>query len=166
VLASGRRAPARLSRLGATQERFSRLYRDRYRKGVGAAPSLAGLGDREREAFRVHGRALVGALLRHLDADDEPARESALREAESTALELGRQTMRLGASLTASVALFTAARSPFLEEIGAIGRRRALSPAELSHLYDVASAALDHLLVVFIGAHQAGLASRPADREK
>jgi hypothetical protein len=154
LLLRGRRTAATLGRLGATPERFNRAYRRRYREDVGQGRLLSSLADREREMFRTAGRSLVEALLRHLDAVAETDRASALAEAEEIARGLGRRSHGAGTSLTGSVAIFTAARSPFLEEIGSIGRRRSLSPAELSRFYDDASSTLDRLLVCFVTAYQ------------
>jgi excisionase family DNA binding protein len=153
VLNSGRRAAPNLARLGGTAERFTRAYRRQYRDhdpDLGAAR----LPEPDRIAFRATGRELVGALLRHIDASDEAERRAAMVEAEATARALASQARRVGADLSESVVLFLAARGPFLSEIGTLARRRALAPEELSRLYEDASSALDHLLVVFIAAQQ------------
>jgi hypothetical protein len=153
VLNSGRRAAPNLARLGGTAERFTRAYRRQYREhhpDVGASH----LPEPDRAAFRATGRDLVGALLRHIDATDPAERRASMAEAEATARALASQARRVGADLTESVVLFLAARGPFLSEIGTLARRRALAPEELSRLYDEASSALDHLLVVFIAAQR------------
>lgn len=153
VLSSGRRAAPNLARLGGTAERFTRAYRRQYRDHD---PDLGAtrLPEPDRIAFRATGRELVGALLRHIDAGEEAERQAAMGEAEVTARALASQARHVGAGLSESVVLFLAARGPFLSEIGTLARRRALAPEELSRLYEDASSALDHLLVVFIAAQQ------------
>ena len=59
-------------------------------------------------------------------------------------------------SLTEAVALFVAARRPFLAELTGLGRRRTLDAARLGALYDDASALLDRLLLRLIATYQAG----------
>ncbi len=149
-----------LSRLGATPERLTAIYRRRY---VSHRPEALGLlravPPAQREVFREDGRALVVALLRHLDADDPAERQTALREAGERVRDLGMRVGAAGASLTDAVALFVAARRPFLTELGAIGRRRALTSDQLSRLYDEASAAFDRLLLTFIEGHRTGAES-------
>jgi hypothetical protein len=153
VLNSGRRAAPNLARLGGTTERFTRAYRRQYRDHD---PDLGAtrLPEADRIVFRATGRELVGTLLRHIDATDPAERRASMVEAESTARALASEARRVGAGLTESVVLFLAARAPFLSEIGNVARRRALAPEELSRFYDDASSAMDHLLVVFIAAHQ------------
>jgi hypothetical protein len=57
-------------------------------------------------------------------------------------------------SLTESVALFVAARRPFLGELGALARRRALDSRQVARLLDHASEALDGCLLSFIEGHR------------
>ncbi len=103
--------------------------------------------------------ALVVALLRHLDAEDPAERAVALREASDRVRDLGRRVGAAGSSLTDAVALFVSARRPFLTELGAMARRRALTSDQLSRLYDEASAAFDRLLLTFIEGHRSGAES-------
>lgn len=156
-----RTRPARggppLASLGATPDRLSRAYRRDY-----AAPSgrdvRQAIPATDREAWREGGRALVGALLAHLDAADDAERDRA--EAAATALteDLARRLAVGGTALPESIALFVAARRPFLAELGAIGRRRSLDPERLSSLYDASSALLDRLLLRLIESHEAATA--------
>ena len=53
------------------------------------------------------------------------------------------------------VALFVAARRPFLAELAGLGRRRALDASRLAALYEDASSLLDRLLLRLITTHQA-----------
>ena len=59
-----------------------------------------------------------------------------------------------GIPLADAVSLFVAARRPFLEELGAIARRRALDPDRLSLIYDRSSGLLDRLLLRLVATHQ------------
>jgi excisionase family DNA binding protein len=157
---AGRRAmrpPNRsLSSLGATPERLQRAYRRSY-TGPGPTPSAVGaVGDADRSAYRHDGRRLVAALVAYLDADplDELGRLAAETDAASLVDDLARRLAAAGTSLTESVALFVAARRPFLAELSGLGRRRALDPARLGALYDDASALLDRLLLRLIATYQ------------
>ena len=78
-------------------------------------------------------------------------------EAQATDLvdDLARRLAAAGTSLTESVALFVAARRPFLAELAGLGRRRALDAARLAALYEDASSLLDRLLLRLIATHQA-----------
>ncbi len=109
----------------------------------------------ERETFRVEGRQLIEALLRHLDACDANAAEAALAQASALVEALAVRLARSGVGLTDAVTLFVAARRPFLAELAAVGRRRALDSRQLAELYENASVALDRLLVVLVQSHRA-----------
>jgi excisionase family DNA binding protein len=153
----GTRPPLRsLASLGATPERLQRAYRRSY-VGPGPTPSAVDTVDAaDRSAYRDDGRRLITALIAYLDADphDDPARASAEAAAASLIDDLARRLAAAGTSLTESVALFVAARRPFLAELSGLGRRRALDPARLGTLYDDASGLLDRLLLRFIATHQ------------
>jgi hypothetical protein len=112
------------------------------------------VGEPDREAFRRDGRELVEALLAYLDADGHPARAAAEGDAGRLTDHLATRLAGGGTSLTESVALFVAARRPFLAELGAIARKRRLDSTRLSSLYDEASGLLDRLLLRFVRAHQ------------
>lgn len=152
-LAESRRRDRRsLAALGATPDRVTRAYRRSYR-----SDPLERATERDsahRDAFRQDGRRLVEALLAHLDARDAATRTRT--EAEATALvdEFARRLASGGRGLTEAVELFVAARTPFLKELGAIGRRRALDPARLADTYETASALLDRLLLRLIATYQ------------
>ncbi len=149
-----------LARLGGTPERLTAIYRRRY---VSHRPEALGLlravPPAQRQVFRDDGRALVVALLRHLDADDPAERSTAFRQASERVRDLGVRVGAAGSTLTDAVALFVSARRPFLTELGAIARRRALTSEQLSRLYDESSAAFDRLLLTFIEGHRAGAES-------
>ena len=144
-----------LSALGATPDRVSKAYRRRYAQarspehGVPGAVAVA-----DRGAFRDDGRRLVSALLRHLDSADEATRKATEAEAGAIVDDLAARLVAADTSLTEAVALFVTARRPFLSELGATGRRRALAPTRLAGLYDDASALLDRLLLRLVAAYQ------------
>jgi hypothetical protein len=144
-----------LSSLGATPDRLSRAYRRSYQAGPdeGSARSAVPAGDRE--AFRTDGRGLVASLVAYLDASGPDERATAESTAAALTDDLARRLAAGGLSLTESVGLFVAARRPFLSELGAIARRRALDAERISAMFEEASALLDRLLVRVIAAHQA-----------
>jgi excisionase family DNA binding protein len=146
-------ATIRLATLGATTDRLSRAYRRGYSDGAGG-PIREAVPPAEREAFRDDGRALVAALLAHLDAPDEDAREVAEVDALAATDALAGRVAAAGIPLSDAVSLFVAARSPFLTELGAIARRRSLDPDRLSAIYDRSSGLLDRLLLRLVATHQ------------
>ena len=158
-LIAARRAGTRpLASMGATPERLSRVYQRRYTAGDGSADQVrTAVGDADREIYRQDGRRLVAALVAHLDADPTDLVARRRSEAQATALvdDLARRLATAGTSLTESVALFVAARRPFLAELAGLGRRRALDAARLAALYEDASGLLDRLLLRLITTHQA-----------
>jgi excisionase family DNA binding protein len=151
-------ATLRLATLGATQDRLSRAYRRGYSEGAAAGSVREAVPTADREAFRDDGRALVSALVAHLDADDEGARDAAERDAVAATDALATRVAAAGIPLGDAVSLFVAARRPFLEELGAIARRRALDPDRLSLIYDRSSGLLDRLLLRLVATHQEALA--------
>jgi excisionase family DNA binding protein len=155
VLATGRRRGRPLASLGATTDRLSAAYRRRYAAVRNPESSVAGsVPARQRAVFRNDGRRLVDALLRHLDAEAANVRETAEQEATMIVDALGRRLARAGIDLSAAIALFVAARRPFLSELASLGRRRSLEPARLAAVYDDASALLDRLLLQLVASHQ------------
>ena len=114
---------------GAPEPRLSPALRGRCRR-------RDRVGDRRRRRrssarrYRQDGRRLVAALIAYLDADAADARRArSTRGATPTAIvddqaaPAGRRRAR---SLTEAVALFVAARRPFLAELTGLGRRRSL----------------------------------------
>jgi hypothetical protein len=148
------RERVRISRLGAPEQKLVAAYRRTYRAGHELEPDLLqAVPDSDREAFRHNGRELVAALVEHLDHDGA-TRRAALETARKTAAMLGADLARSGASLTDAVVLFVAARRPFMTELGALARRRALDSRQVALLFDHASAALDQCLLSFVEGHQ------------
>jgi len=147
-------ATVRLATLGATTSRLSRAYR----RGYSSASDVGDVRDAvpvaERDAFRDGGRALVGALLAHLDAPDELSRHAAEEAASAETEDLARRLAAATIPLAEAVSLFVAARRPFLNELGVIARRRSLDPDRLAAIYDSSSALLDRLLLRLVAVHQ------------
>lgn len=157
LVASRRTGPrGSLAGLGATRDRLSAAYRRRYGASPPGLPDpRASVPATEHEAYRDHGRRLVDALLRQLDAAAGPARERAERDALQLTTDLGERLARSGVHLDHAIALFVAARRPFLAELGAIARRRDLDSTRLTALYDAASSLLDRLLLRLVESHSA-----------
>ncbi len=147
--------PAPLASMGATPARMRRAYRAHYATARGT-PVGAEHGADDRAAYRRDGQRLIEALVVYLDMD--PADLQARAAAEATAIRIvDDQADRLSSaqrSLTEAVAMFVAARGPFLAEIAGLGRRRSLDPTRLAVLYGDASSLLDRLLLRFIATHQ------------
>ncbi len=154
LVRSRTRDRVRISRLGEPEEKLVAAYRRAYRQGSHLAPDpVAAIPDPERGAYREAGRRLVAALVAHLDTDGAP-RRAALREACATAEDVGAHLARSGAGLTDAVTLFVTARRPFMSELAALARRRALDSRQVSMLFDQASAALDQCLLSFIEGYR------------
>lgn len=146
---------ATLARLGATPQRLTAAYRRTYRVTRAIEPdALQAVPEPDRPAWRDSGRELVTALVHHLDAVDPAEAAVALEAAAALAEAQGQRLAVAGSSLTEAVALFVAARRPFLVELGRLGRRRALDARQLAGLFDAASTALDACLLRFIQGHR------------
>ncbi|HEX5147614.1 MAG TPA: helix-turn-helix domain-containing protein [Candidatus Limnocylindrales bacterium] len=154
-LASSRRPGARpLASLGASADRLTRAYRRSYATGQ-PAHRVAADDTEQLERYRQDGRRLVDALVAHLDADptDTAARQAAVDQATAVVDDLARRMSAAGTSLTEAVALFVAARRPFMTELAGLGRRRALDASRLAGLYEDASVLLDRLLLRLIASY-------------
>ncbi len=92
-------------------------------------------------------------LVVHLDTDGN-AQEEALRSAAARSAELGARLATSRASLVEAVSLFVVARQPFMNELVALAKRRALDSRQVADLLNDASAALDKCLLSFIDGHQ------------
>jgi len=147
-------ATVRLANLGATTDRLSRAYRRGYSSASDVGDVRDAVPATDREAFRDSGRALVGALLAHLDAIDDASRDNAEQTAIDATDDLARRLAAGGIPLADSVSLFVAARRPFLTELGVIARRRSLDPDRLAAIYDSSSGLLDRLLLRLVTIHQ------------
>lgn len=147
-------ATVRLASLGATTDRLSRAYRRGYSGGSEVGGVRDAVPTADRDGFRDGGRVLVAALIAHLDATDDDARQAAERKAIDATDALAHRLAETGIELADAVSLFVAARRPFLTELGAIARRRSLDPDRLSAIYEVSSSLLDRLLVRLVSRYQ------------
>jgi excisionase family DNA binding protein len=145
---------APLASMGATTDRLARAYRRSYDSGDPEDDLRAAVPPAQREAFRVDGRGLVASLVAYLDAEDDATRVAAETRAADLTDDLARRLAAAGLSLTEAVGLFVTARRPFLAELGAIARRRALPADRLSAMFEDASALLDRLLIGLVTAYQ------------
>lgn len=151
-----RRTPKRstMASLGATSQRLTDAYRRTYLSRDGLTPNpLDAVRDEDREMFRRKGRELVDALVHHLSGQGSEVTIS-LDEATRLSAWLGVRLASSGTSLTESVALFVAARRPFLAGLGTLAKRRRLDSREVARLFDEASQALDRCLLAFIDGHR------------
>ncbi|HET7030641.1 MAG TPA: helix-turn-helix domain-containing protein [Candidatus Limnocylindrales bacterium] len=148
-------ATLRLASLGATRDRLSRAYRRGYASPTDVGDVREAIPAADRDAYRDGGRALVAALLAHLDADDDAARTRAEAIATAATEDLARRMASAGIPLAEAVSLFVAARRPFLSELGVIARRRSIDPDRLAGIYDASSGLLDRLLLRLVSAHGA-----------
>lgn len=136
----------RLERLGASADRLTAVYR-RARPVPSAATWAERLSEQERAHFRDLGHALLAALLRQLDADTPEEAAAVLVEAEAAARRYGETAQAHGVSLSETVESFLRFRQPFLAELAAIARRRALDTREATGLLMDAEATMDRLLM-------------------
>ena len=155
LIAHGTRERSTLSSLGATPQRLTDAYRRTYLSRDGLTPNpLDAVRDEDREMFRRNGRQLVDALVRYLDQRERDPSTSSLKDATELSAWLGARLATSGTSLTESVALFVAARRPFLAELGTLAKRRSLDSRQVAQLFDEASQALDGCLLAFIDGHR------------
>lgn len=153
VQESRRSRRRKLSTLGATPDRLTRAYARSYRvdRGTGVAGRFEG---EDREALRQAGRQLVGQMLAFLDASSASRKSSLEAEARAAVEATARRLAASGTTIAAAVEAFTAARRPFLAELEAVGRRRAMTSGQGTALYADAASLFDRLLVHFVGAFQ------------
>lgn len=149
-----------LATLGASPERIARAYRARRRRPAPATRWIDTLTEQDRREFRSRGQVLVARLLDHLDADEEAHAAVRLQEAEQLAAAYGRQMATLGSSLSEAVQGFLRFRSPFVDELAAIARRRGLDTREATALLADAERAMDRLLVAMMTGHSLGTGAR------
>jgi excisionase family DNA binding protein len=143
-----------LTALGATPDRLSRAYQRSYATAAPDDDVRSAVPADDRDAFRSDGRGLVSALIAYLDANGDEARIAAEARAADLTDDLARRLASAGLSLTESVGLFVTARRPFMSELGAMARRRALGADRLSAMFEDATAVLDRLLIRLVAAHQ------------
>jgi excisionase family DNA binding protein len=161
LILSRSQARSTMASLGATPQRLTDAYRRTYVSGDGLTPDpLEAVAEADRALFRRTGRKLVDALVAHLDSPPAPS-SPWLEQATTLSARLGRRMAATGTSLTASTALFIAARRPFMTELGALAKRRRLDSRDVARLFQQATEALDGCLLAFIDAHR----SHPTSQE-
>lgn len=144
-----------LASLGATPDRLADAYRRTYLSRGGLTPNpYTAVAERDRELFRRDGRLLVDALVTYLNIQEHDPGSASLEDATALSFTLGGRLAASGTSLTESVALFVAARRPFLGELGTLAKRRRLDSGQVATLFDAASQALDGCLLAFIDGHR------------
>ena len=146
-------AAGALGGVGDTTNRLNAAYRRRYGEVSGDGQDLRSIvPEAERDAFREPGRRLADALVRFLDGTGQ-ARDDAEAEAIELAALLGARVRRHGIPIEAGVAMFVAARRPFLAELRLVARRSGVNAVAVGQLYDASTGLLDRLLLVFVAAH-------------
>lgn len=154
-----------LAEMGETPVRAARGYRRAANGTLGPMPWLESLDREQRDRFRRFGRSMVASLVVALDADDPDEREGLLQDAEIACVEYGAVAARQGLDGATTADMFLRFRRPFLDELGALARRREFDAAATVSLIAEANAALDGLLVATLRAWQASRGERsPADR--
>jgi hypothetical protein len=136
-----------LTEMGETPRRMAHGYRRAAEGGLTAVAWVEGLDVALRDRSRALGRTILTSLLSALDTEDQVQRAALLADAGAACVEYGHIASReaLGSAETAE--FFLRFRRPFLDELGALARRRELDAAATSSLMSVANAALDDLLV-------------------
>jgi excisionase family DNA binding protein len=147
-----------LATLGATSDRVARAYARSYRGATGSSADVAAqLDGADRDALREGGRRLLETMLAFLDAGSASRRQALELEARAAVEATARRLATSGATVVTAVEAFVAARRPFLGELEALGRRRALTAPESTALYAEAAGLFDRLLVCYVAAfHGAG----------
>ena len=155
-LVATRRAGSRpLASLGASPDSLARAYRRSYDTDKATG------GSRRTTRSSASATGATGAgWSRRWSPTSMPMRATARRATGRRRMPRPSSTTwpgawpRGGTSLTEAVALFVAARRPFLDALTGLGRRRTLDAARLAALYDDASGLLDRLLLRLIATFQ------------
>lgn len=155
MIERGQRDRSTLTSLGATSSKLAEAYRRTYLSREGLTPNpYAAVRNEDREVFRRNGRLLVDALVVYLNLREHEPDDASLEDATGLSFSLGARLAASGTSLTESVALFVAARRPFLSELGTLANRRRLDSGQVATLFHEASQALDGCLLAFIEGHR------------
>lgn len=154
LVPAGRQRRPALAGPGTT-ERMSRAYREHAPAVAGAGAGwLQAIDPAALDVFRERGRRMTECLLAHLDAEGPAGAMAALHEAAGHAADYGGTSARLGAGLSQAVQAFLRYRSPFVDELVALARRRGLDTREATTLLVDAENAMDELLLSFVGGWQ------------
>lgn len=136
-----------LTALGETPERMAHGYRQAREGGLSRLPWVESLDERLRDRSRMLGRTIVASLIEALDTEDAARRAALLGDAAAACAEYGRIAGREALGSAATAEFFLRFRRPFLDELGAMARRRDLDAAAALILMTDANSALDDLLV-------------------
>lgn len=142
--------------LGQTAESITRAYRRAACPAVAWPAQIEALAPAAREPFRECGRAIVGALAGYLDAAGTPEAAPRLAIAKSAAARHGQLAATHGITLGETVELFLRLRAPFLHELSAVARRKALDTTSAMDFLEAATDVIDSLMPSLIAGYQAG----------
>jgi len=152
LLPSPARTTRTLSQLGGTPDRVARYYR-RELAASGAGGWVGALDEAERETFRVPGRQILAGVVGFLDAPTEAAGLEHLAVAQAGAADYGRLARERDLDVLATTDAFLRFRSPFLDELATIARRRRLGASEGIGLIIAAASVFDRLLLALLAGH-------------
>jgi excisionase family DNA binding protein len=138
--------PPSLARIGETADGVAARYRHRSGGTAAAAPWLGSVPESSRARLRDHGRVIAASLIGSIEATGDAEREAALTAGMAAAGDYGRIAATLGATMRQTVATFLLFRRPFVEEMGAVARRRELDAAGTAALLGASAGAIDRLL--------------------
>lgn len=148
-----------LRQLGGTPERIVRSYRREL--AVSGVRWLPGLDEAERVTFREPGRRILGGVLGYLDAPSEAEGAAHLESARGAAAEYGRLARARSLGPTDTTDAFLQFRSPFLEELATIARRRRIESSEAISLIIAAAGVFDRLLLSLLQGYFGGPLTGP-----
>lgn len=141
--------------MGAPVDRIAAELQRRVRAGIAAGGAWArGLDEADRAAFRERGQVASRLLLEYLDTTRRMERERLLSEAAEMGRAYGREAQRRRLSLADAIAAFLFFRTQFMAELASVARRRSLTAAQATLLFEEADRALDRILLALIDAHQ------------
>jgi hypothetical protein len=143
-----------LAALGETPVRMARGYQRAADPALGRMPWVAKLHREQRERFRSFGRSIVASLVVALDAADPERRSLLLADADAACTAYGTVAAREGLDAATTADMFLRFRRPFLDELGALARRREFDATATSSLFADANAALDGLLLATLRGWQ------------
>lgn len=150
--------PARyrsLRGMGAPVDRIALELQRRVRAGIAAGGAWAQhLDEADRAAFRERGQEASRVLLEYLDTPRRAERESLLTQAEELGRAYGQEAQRRGLTLAEATAALLFFRTQFMAELASVSRRRSLTAAQATLLFEEADRALDRILLALIAAHQ------------
>jgi excisionase family DNA binding protein len=146
------RAARTLSELGGTPDRVATYYR-RELAAASAGSWVGSLAEEEREAFRQPGRQILVGVVGFLDTPTEHVGADHLASALAGAADYGRLARAHGLDVAATTDAFLRFRSPFLDELAMIARRRRLEASEAIGLIIAAASVFDRLLLALLEGH-------------